>query len=464
MKNTVKRLISFRMNHYKDIELKLEKMAEKGLFLEKIGTYLWTFRKAEPKKVRYTVTYFSEASIFNPTLTENQKKFHDLAKEKGWNFVAEFNQMQIFFSEEEQPVPLEANEKEKFENIKRCMKKSFLPSHIILILLFLYNIGIQYFSFKDNPLDFLAKTSNLFMVAVMLPTLIYLCYILFAYFIWCKQCERSISVGGGCIDRVHKYQKIVDIALVSYVFILVGLLFFDLFKKINLLICILTVIYVPILIFVYRFSIYFLKKKKKSAMTNRVISFILLGAASFAYMFSILTLSLKFDFPIENEGSYRIVTCQITPLETREYKIYSDDIPLTCEDLYGNINYENYSYEKNEDNSIFLIRSLYQQDSLPEQNAPPEIWYETIEPKYNFVYDIIVEDFKKMPERSECRLKEIDNSIFNTEEAYKICFIDDMEDGSDYLLIYKNKIILLNFEEPLSEQQCNIIVEKLKLS
>lgn len=449
MKNTVKRLISFRMNHYKDIELKLEKMAEKGLFLEKTGTYLWTFRKGEPKKIRYTVTYFSEASMFNPSITENQKKFHDMAKEMGWNFVAGFNQMQIFCSKEEHPVPLEADEKEKFENIKRCMKKSFLPSHIILILLFLYNIAMEYRSFKDNPLDFLAKTSNLYLGAVMFPTLIYLCYILCAYFIWCKQCERSISAGGGCIERVHKYQKIVDIALVSYVFVLVGLLFFDIFRKINLLICVLAVIYVPILIFVYRFSIYFLKKKKTSAMTNRVISFILLGVASFAYMFSILTLSLKFDFPIQREGSYHTVTHQFSPTDTEEYKLYNDDIPLTCEDLYGNINYENYSYEKTEDNSIFLIRNLYQQDSLPEQNAPPEIRYEIIEPKYNFVYDIVVEDLKKMPEWSECKLKEIDNSIFNTEEAYQICFIDDMNDGSDYLLIYKNKMIRLYFEEPL---------------
>ena len=136
MVNTAKKLILFQFNHYKDIELKLEKMAEKGLFLKKVGTLFWTFEKSEPKKVKYTVTYFSEASIFNPTDTDNQQTYYDYAKESGWNFVAQLNQMQIFSSEDESPIPLETDEKEKLENIKKCMKKNFLPSTLSMIFVF----------------------------------------------------------------------------------------------------------------------------------------------------------------------------------------------------------------------------------------------------------------------------------------------------------------------------------------
>ena len=66
MKTTVKRIIYYQFNQYKDIEIKLEKMAEQGLFLKEIGLTFCTFKKGEPKKVKYKVTYFSEASIFNP--------------------------------------------------------------------------------------------------------------------------------------------------------------------------------------------------------------------------------------------------------------------------------------------------------------------------------------------------------------------------------------------------------------
>ncbi|MEL7657892.1 MAG: DUF2812 domain-containing protein, partial [Bacillota bacterium] len=56
MKDKVKKVISFRFDRYKDIEIKLEKLAAKGLFLEECGAFLWTFRKGEPKNLKYTVT------------------------------------------------------------------------------------------------------------------------------------------------------------------------------------------------------------------------------------------------------------------------------------------------------------------------------------------------------------------------------------------------------------------------
>lgn len=479
MKSTVKKFISFRINRYKEIELKLEQMAEKGLFLEKMGTYLWTFRRAEPKKTKYTVTYFSEASLFNPSLTENQRNYHNLAKESGWNFITEFNQMQIFCNEDENPTPFETDEREKFENIKKCMRKSFIPSHIILIVLFLFNIFMEYKSFRESSLYYLSRTSNLYIVAIMLPALIYLCYILLDYFIWCQQCERSISKGGGCIEKIHKYQKLVDVIIVSYVSILVILILKDLFVKVNFLAVILTVIYVPILIFVYRFSIYFLKKKNVSAMTNRVVSIILLMITSFVYMFSIINIIMKVNLPRYEEHPYRLVSFQYSPTDIEEFKVYSDDIPLRCEDLYKNINYENYSYEEYKYNSIFLIRNQYRQDALPELNPPPEIEYDIIEPKYPFVRDIVIEDMKKLRWGSQKDIKEIDNLIFNTEQAY-IKYYDntigefdyDIEynfdkenyDDCEYLLIYKDKIVRLYLEEPVKDEQVEIIMEKLKLN
>jgi hypothetical protein len=182
------------------------------------------------------------------------------------------------------------------------MRKGFLPSTVILILLFFYNIIMQYHSFENNSVDFLVEASNLFSIAIMLPTLIYLGYTLFAYFIWCKQCERSISIGGGCIEKRYKYQKILDVSIIFYVLILAILLFYNIFQRLNFILILLSIIYLPILVFVFRFSIYYLKKKNKSAMTNRVISYSLLGIASFAYLFFILMAVIKFDLPNPNES------------------------------------------------------------------------------------------------------------------------------------------------------------------
>ena len=93
MKDRTKRIINFRFDRYEDVENKLEKLAAKGLFLEKCGPFLWTFRKGTPKKLKYTVTYFSEGSVFNPDITDNQQTYFDYARAAGWNFVTQFNQM-----------------------------------------------------------------------------------------------------------------------------------------------------------------------------------------------------------------------------------------------------------------------------------------------------------------------------------------------------------------------------------
>lgn len=462
MGDKVKRIVSFRFNQYKDIELKLETMAKNGLFLEKVGAMFWTFKKAEPKNLKYTVTYFSEASIFNPIATDNQQTYFDYAKEAGWNLVAEFHQMQIFCSEDENPIPFETDEREKFENIKKCMRKNFLPSTIVMTFVFILNLVVQYSSYTQNSVDFLAETSRLFPIAIIFPTVVYLSYTLIAYFIWCRQCEKSLSIGSGCIEKTHRYQKIVDITLISYDLILVTLFLLDMFQNSNLVLIILGIIHIPILMFVFRFSIYYLKNKKYSATFNRIVSYTLLIVASFAYIFFIMIVIIRFDIPNEKEKNYRTVTWQLTPTETREYKVYNEDIPLKCEDLYGNIAYDNYSYEKHIDNSIFLKRSQYTQDSLPGKNSPPRIEYVIIEPKFNFVYDIIVGDLKKVPKWSDKKIAEMDNSVFNTTEAYQF-YYDDMVYNGDYLLLYRDKIISLNLEEEATKQQVSIIIEKLKL-
>jgi hypothetical protein len=59
MKYKSKRIMNFRFDRYEDAENKLEKLAAKGLFLEECGSFLWTFRRGTPKKLRYTVTFFS---------------------------------------------------------------------------------------------------------------------------------------------------------------------------------------------------------------------------------------------------------------------------------------------------------------------------------------------------------------------------------------------------------------------
>lgn len=460
MKDTIKRIINFRFDRYEETEIKLEKLAAKGLFLEECGSFLWTFRKGTPQKLKYTVTYFSEGSVFNPGITDNQQTYFDYAKAAGWNFVTQFNQLQIFCSEADNPIPFETDEKEKFENIKRCMKKGFLPSMILMILVFAFNLVVQFNSFQLNPVDFLSDPNRLFPVFMILAVVIYEVYSLLNYFAWCKRSERSIVIKGVCAKSGNIVHRIVDMFFMCFIFGIIGYFLFHLSFETSRFGLVLSIAQMPILMIVFWSSIKYLKRKKASATINKLISFTVLIIASFAYLAFIMVSIMKFGFSIDDGSTYRTIAWPINATYSHEYRLYSDEIPLTCEDLYGPIDYNYYSYESEIDSTFFLSKSAYRQDSLPAKDAPPQIEYEILEPQFDFVYRIAKEYLLEIPEwRDNTSFEPIDNKIFDTAEAYQRYY--DATPTGEYILFFENRIIVLDMEEPLTTKQTSIIIKKL---
>lgn len=462
MKDKTKRIMNFRFDRYEDLENKLEKQAAKGLFLEECGSLLWTFKKGNPKKLKYTVTYFSEGSVFNPDITDNQQTYFDYAKAAGWNFVTQFNQMQIFCSEADNPIPFETDEKEKFNNIKRCMKKSFIPSMIVMILVFVLNLIVQFNSFQLNPIDYLSDPIRLLSSSMIAAAVIYQVYSLMTYFLWLKRSEKSIALGGECVKNSRIMYRIVDIIFMVFLFGSLGYLLFYLALKTSRFGLVLSIAQVPILMIVFWSSIKYMRKKKASATVNKLISYTVLIVASFAYIALLMAFIMRFGFGISNESNYRTVDWQLSETESHEYRLYSDEIPLTSEDLYGRIDYNYYSYEKETDKTLFLSKSVYRQDSPPAKDAPPRIEYETLEPQFEFVYLLAKEHLLEIPEwRDNTTFESIDNKIFDTVEAYQR-YYENTPTG-EYILFFEDRIITLNMEEPLTTKQISIVKEKLKI-
>lgn len=454
--------MNFRYDRFEDTENKLEKLAAKGLFLEVCGSFSWTFRKGTPKKLKYTVTYFSEGSVFNPDITDNQQTYIDYAKAAGWNFVTQFNQMQIFSSETDNSIPFETDEKEKLNNIKRCMNKSFILPMIAMILVFLLNLIVQFNSFQLNPIDYLSDPIRLLSSSMIAAAVIYHVYSLMTYYIWLKHSEKSIALGGECVKNSRIMYKIVDIISMFILFGSLGYLLFFLAFKTSRFGLVLTVAQVPILMIVFWSSIKYLKKKKASATVNKLISYTVLTVASFAYLALFMAFIMRFGFGISNESNYQTVNWQLSETESYEYRLYSDEIPLTSEDLYGPIDYNYYSYEMEIDNTFFLSKSVYRQDSPPAKDAPPRIEYEILEPQFDFVYRLAKAHLLEIPEwRDNTTFELIDNKIFDTEEAYQL-YYENTPTG-EYTLFFGDRIITLNMKEPLTTKQISIVKEKLHI-
>jgi hypothetical protein len=284
--------------------------------------------------------------------------------------------------------------------------------------------------------------------------ILYSSYTLINYFIWYNKSKKSVDIGGSIIENFSKTRKYFDIGYLIFLFLLVGYMFIHLFTNTAFGIIALSLVQLPLFALVFWGSITLLKRRKFSANANKIISTSLLILAGVLYLGFIFYSIPRFSFSERSNKPYTTVG---------EYRLYSDKIPLTCEDLYGLIDFEYYSYEADEENTPLLHRNHYSQTRPPMKNAPPELEYSIYEPKFEFVKNIVVSDLTKLNDWSDRKLETLDNAVFSTEKAY--AFYYESPNGilfsGEYILVFTDKIIHIVAETPFTDEQIEIIKSKL---
>lgn len=84
MKEFKRRIESFAFYDHTAIEAHLEHMAQRGWLVEQPGNYLWRYRRIQPKKLHFSVTYFPNASDFDPGPTDGQRQMEEYCAKDGW--------------------------------------------------------------------------------------------------------------------------------------------------------------------------------------------------------------------------------------------------------------------------------------------------------------------------------------------------------------------------------------------
>ncbi len=461
MAKTVKKMIFYAMYHTSDIERKLEQYAEEGLFLTKIGSTLWTFEKGEPKKTKYTVTYFSEGSMFNPDYTDNQLTYFEYAEQSGWKHVSSFHLMQVFSSQEENPVPFETDEREKLDNIKKCMKKSFIPNMIMLLVIFCLNSAMQFTTMLSSPSSFFSNNLGIAALLSSLTVIFQQIVVLNSYRNWCVKSERSVSQGGKCYDKGGEAIMRFNRWLLLWVLVLVTVIFSDAFFSGNRFVVYVTLPMIPLFFIVYLGSINIMKKFKASAFVNKVVSVSALMLTSVLYTIFIFHIIIT-QYP--NRGldrEHRIGTYTNAAGELREYTIYQDEIPLTIEDLYIGFDTTNYSTEAYIASSFLLTDATYFHNSPPLSTGDTRrLDYSIYETKIGFVYNLVRKEMLTPQSwREQITLIEIDPRPFNAKEAYAYEYTEGGGLNGEYILLYDDKIIDLDLRYPLTPEQSAVVAE-----
>lgn len=128
----------------------LEQKASEGWRLvKKQFAREWEFRRIEPQKLHYAITYlpqFSNEDSF--LLSKDKNEYLELCAASGWQFVCAYKNMVIFINEQENPLPLETDPEAELATIHKSFLKHDLPKSILSFALFM--ISFFYLLFSDT--------------------------------------------------------------------------------------------------------------------------------------------------------------------------------------------------------------------------------------------------------------------------------------------------------------------------
>ena len=462
MRETKRRLETFSLYDRTGLEAHLARMAERGWLLDKIGPFFWTYRKIEPKRLTFSVTYFPKASQFDPGPSEEQQTFYDLCAHSGWVLAAASAQLQVFYSEEPDPVPIDTDPALEVETIHRTMKKSLIPSQLALLALAVFQIVMFVWRAADDPIVVLSSPASLFAALCWVLVLLLVGVELGSYFRWRGKAVLAAEHGEFLATRSHRKLQIG-----ALVFLGLGVAWFILSialsgnRMIFALTIILFLVYIPGLLLVVWGVSGWLKRRETPAKLNMVVTFIALAVAAYAFL-GVLTFGMIFG---DSHGWFG-GNQETYEYNGRTFTLDRDPLPLGLDDLLEG-DFSRYTRRWQGGQSLLLGRYQANQwpigpiELFPE---PIQLNYEVILVKAPFLYDLCRENMLHRRDDWDSRYfyAPADPAPWGAEEAY--CWTDGNHVlGNQYLLFYPDRIVAISLEwdEPPTPEQMAAVGEKL---
>lgn len=449
MKNKKRRIELYSFFDHTGIKSHLEKMAKKGWMVESISNWGWKYRKIPPANLTFAVSYCPKISEYDPEPTTEQLDFLDFCAYTGWRLACGNGQVQIFYNEREDPIPIETEPLLELETVHNVAKKSFLPAHAVLLVCALSQLMRIVFGLSDDPTELLVSTSSLYSGFCWTMLLLACMAEIGGYIRWYRKAKKAAQHGEFLNVRGHVwFSRVIWAATVLVaVWWIVSLLT----TKNRLLsqVGILMLAYVPVLAILTNAVRRLLKRKKASRAVNKtatVLSCVFLG---FAYIGCVIHLVSSNIFS-DAKG-----LCQ-----------YEYDFPLALEDLDSG-EYGSYITEKRGNESPFLEAASFCQHPDPwlDSHNPDgkELMYTIITVKFPGLYPLCKQKHiqrmegvlgENVRERrgSKAELQKQGASFWKAQEVYRQ--VDPYMGPSNwYLLCYTNQIVEIHFSWEPTEAQ-----------
>lgn len=462
MKNTKLRLEPFSFYNHTEIVSHLEKMAAKGWMIQKITAFGWKYQRIEPTQILFAVSYYPKASEFDPEPSESQKTFHDFCAHTGWKLACTSAQLQIFYNEQENPMPIETEPVLELESIDKSVMKSFFPVHCLFLVIAVIQGWLSLLALTGNPIAFLSNPAQLF-TALCWAILALVCIVeMVCYIRWYHRAKEAAEQGEFLkTPSTSKFQKIVGFVVIvgGLYWILTSVIHGDSLRRwLVLLMC----LYMLVLTAAVNGMKAFLKRRKVSRNMNRVITLL----TSFVLAFALMGLI----FWATANGIFSNQPAQDSTINAQgntDWVLQQGKLPLSVSDLQA-VKDDLYSADCYGDKSFLLGRFVMRQ--LPNLDAEnftelPNLEYTIVEVEvpalYNTCKKRLMHEVEAVSSGLPLQYAPQDTSAWGANEVYGL---ENPESGRfthSYLLCYDHTLVEIKLSWKPTPEQMQIVGQKL---
>lgn len=351
---------------------RLEKLAAKGWFLERAENWGWTLRRGKPAQVRYAVTYFPGASVFDPSPTEDQETYADYCRAAGWEFVSSYGPVQYFRSDLPDPVPIETDQGEKLAAIHRAMTKTTLLVYGLALVCALLLLAEQMQTLRQTPFSVLSSNGELVFLAVFF--VMGLCAVIVPadYLIWYFRSKQSVEDGGACLPGHTWLRYVTNITLLLCLAVLLGVVLAAA-GSVRRGLLVLALLILRFLPYAALWTVFHLLRRRGRDRASVRKGYII--AAVIAWI-GIMVLDIAFLDSDILAAPGRQPDQIYVDSHGDSHNLYADDLPVTLEDLGIQVTASDHcSYERNHSASPLVSYTTYEQRAASEESDLPWLLY-----------------------------------------------------------------------------------------
>jgi len=459
MRTTKREMNFYSIYDRTGLEKHLEDMAAKGWMLDKIGQYFWYYRRSEPRKIQFAVSYFPSASTFDPAPSEKQETYREFCEHAGWKLAGASAQLEVYWNEDENAVPLTTDSLVEIQTIHKTAKKTVILSNVLLLVIAIMNICRTVHFYYNNTISAFLSDSN-FWVTVAFVFAGILCLVeLSRYFVWYFKAKKIAELEDRFIET--KNTSRFTRGMLLFLVVLFAYCFVSFMLDESLMIGAIIIGY-TVLIFGIVFGIkHVLKMKNASTQTNRTITLISCFVVSMLVT-SIATFFIMKNINVLKQKEHEVVGTYEHSGMT--FEVYKDELPLYLED-FTYVEGVDYSYYKEIEESSVLKQISVRQDKVNYGEEAPELSYAIIDVKLSSLYDTCVDYFLREASGYDDTMeyREVLEEAWEAKKVYKLCA--GPEYLNTYLVCYENRIVrisLYDFDTEKNPAFAKIISEKLK--